>query len=173
MGGSLVSAHHGGGLYTINLSEHAIGWDELHRDTRRLAARLMAERLSFTRIVGIARGGLVPATILARELEVRFVDTLCIASYDHTRRGEIEVLKDVEGDGEGMLVIDDLSDTGRTLNEARQMLPKAHFATVYVKPLGKGLVDSYVTEVPQNVWLHFPWDMTPIYTAPLALGEPA
>jgi xanthine phosphoribosyltransferase len=40
------------------------------------------------------------------------------------------------------------------------MLPKAHFATVYAKPLGAPLVDSVAVTVAQSEWLVFPWDQT-------------
>ena len=90
----------------------SLSWDELHQDTRALAQRL-ADR-SFTAIAGIARGGLVPAAIIARELGIRQVDTICIASYDDHIQGQARLLKGIDGDGSGLLVIDDLVDTGVT-----------------------------------------------------------
>ena len=47
------------------------------------------------------------------------------------------------------------------------MLPKAHFATLYSKPAGKPLVDTFITEVSQDTWIPFPWDSEVQYTAPL------
>jgi xanthine phosphoribosyltransferase len=70
------------------------------------------------------------------------------------------------GDGEGVLIIDDLVDTGRTLEVIRRLYPKAHFATVYAKPKGKPLVQTYVTEVSQDTWIFFPWDMALMYVEP-------
>jgi xanthine phosphoribosyltransferase len=134
-----------------------VTWDELHRDTRALAWRL-AELGPFAGIVGIARGGLVPAAIVARELDVRTVHTVCIASYDDRLQREPFVLKPLEGDGEGLLIVDDLVDTGVTARIVRGMLPKAHFATVYAKPAGRSLVDTFVTIVSQDTWIVFPWD---------------
>ena len=61
-----------------------VSWDELHRNTRQLAWRLL-ERGPFTGIVAITRGGLIPAGIIARELDIRLIETFCIASYDHAR----------------------------------------------------------------------------------------
>jgi len=69
-------------------------------------------------------------------------------------------------DGEGILVVDDLVDSGRTLELIREMYPKAHFATVYAKPKGKPMVQSYVTEVSQDTWIFFPWDMALQYVQP-------
>ena len=135
-----------------------VTWDELHRDTRALAWRLTAAG-PFRGIVGIARGGLVPAAIVARELELRFVDTVCISSYDDREQREPVVLKALKDeDGEGLLIVDDLVDTGVTARIVRAMLPRAHFATVYAKPAGRPMVDTTVTQVSQDTWIVFPWD---------------
>jgi len=119
-------------------------------------------------IVAVTLGGLVPAAIVARELNLRLVDTVCVASYDDREQGPVEILKSVAGDGAGFLLIDDLVDTGRTAEVVRRMLPKAHFATVYAKPKGRPLVDSFVTEVSQDTWILFPWDIEPQFAPPIA-----
>jgi xanthine phosphoribosyltransferase len=144
-----------------------VSWDQFHRDSRALAWRLSAEG-PFEACVAITRGGLVPAAIVARELEVRLIDTVCIASYDDRDQGQINILKGVAGDGAGWLIIDDLVDTGRTAKAVRDMLPKAHFATVYAKPAGRPLVDTYITEVSQDTWILFPWDIEPQFIQPIA-----
>ena len=122
---------------------YPISWDQLHRDSRALAWRLL-DIAKFNKIIAITRGGLVPAAIIARELEIRLVDTVCVSSYDgKDQRGDVEILKSVSGDGTGWLLIDDLVDTGKTAKIVRDLVPKAHFATVYAKPAGKSLVDTY------------------------------
>ena len=146
---------------------YPVTWDQLHRDAKALAWRLL-EQGPFKGIIGVARGGLVPAAIVARELNIRLVDTLCICTYQgREQTGGEEVLKAIEGDGDGWLVVDDLVDTGNTATIIRNMLPKAHFATLYSKPAGKPLVDTFITEVSQDTWILFPWDSEVQYTAPL------
>ena len=146
---------------------YPVTWDQLHRDAKALAWRLL-EKGPFTSIIGVARGGLVPAAIVARELDIRMVDTLCICTYQKREQTDGEqILKAIEGDGEGLLIIDDLVDTGNTGRIIRDMLPKAHFATLYSKPAGKALVDTFITEVSQDTWILFPWDSEVQYTAPL------
>ena len=151
-----------------------VSWDQFHRDARALAWRLAGSRTEWRAVVCITRGGLVPAAIVARELGVRVIETVCIASYhDYTTQGELSVLKEVsphllESDGEGILIIDDLTDTGKTAAIVRAMMPKAHFATVYAKPKGRPLVDTFVTEVSQDTWIYFPWDMGFTYQKPIA-----
>lgn len=145
-----------------------VSWEELHRNAKALAWRLLNDH-QWKGIIAIARGGLVPAAIVARELDIRVIDTICVKSYsDDHRRGEIQVLKGVPGDGEGMLIIDDLVDTGVTAKAVREMLPKAHFATIYAKPAGRPLVDTYITEVSQDTWIYFPWDVELQFAQPIA-----
>jgi xanthine phosphoribosyltransferase len=134
-----------------------VSWDQLHRDSKALAWRLVAGG-PWKGIIAITRGGMVPAAIVARELDVRLIDTVCVASYDDRQRGNVTVLKKVPGDGRGWLIIDDLVDTGTTAKAVRDLLPHAHFATVYAKPAGRPLVDSFITEVSQDTWILFPWD---------------
>jgi len=144
-----------------------VTWDELHRNAKALAWRLV-EKGPWKGIIAVARGGLVPAAIIARELEIRLLDTVCISTYDHQNQREARVLKGIDGDGEGWLIIDDLVDTGKTAEILRRMLPKAHFATVYAKPAGRPLVDTYITEVSQDTWIFFPWDIEPQFMVPIA-----
>lgn len=136
-----------------------IGWDTLHSDTVMLAHRLR-NKGPFKGIIAVARGGLVPAAIVAREMDMRLIDTVCVASYDERvqRDGELMVLKPVEGDGSGWLIVDDLVDSGNTFRQLRKMLPNAHYATVYVKPNGADVVDTTVIPIEQDIWLVFPWD---------------
>ena len=144
-----------------------VSWDQFHRDARALAWRL-ASSGPFESVICITRGGLVPAAIVARELGLRIIETICIASYhDYTTQGELQVLKSIAKDvlatggdgGKGILVVDDLVDTGKTAKIVRDIIPNAHVATVYAKPLGRPLVDTFVTEVSQDTWIYFPWDM--------------
>ncbi|WP_373087063.1 xanthine phosphoribosyltransferase [Zhongshania sp.] len=148
-----------------NIPVYYLSWDELHRDTLNLARKLTDR--PWKGIVSIARGGLVPGAILARELNLRVVDTLCIASYDHDQQGKINILKTVEGDGDGYLLVDDLVDTGGTAKIAKELLPKACFVTIYAKPQAKELTQHYIREFSQATWIHFPWDSQPSYSEPL------
>ncbi len=147
---------------------YPISWDQLHRDARALSWRLHDMNRKWKGIVAITRGGLVPAAVIARELDIHTIDTVCITSYDWQDQGQITILKEIRGTGEDLLIIDDLVDTGGTAKVVRQMLPKAYFATVYAKPAGKPMVDAYVTEVGQDTWILFPWDSESQFVAPIA-----
>jgi len=148
---------------------YTVTWDQLHRDAKALAWRLH-EKGPWAGIVAVTRGGLIPAAIIARELEVRLIESVSIVTYDDENRGEPQVTKSpaAAGDGTGFLIIDDLVDSGATAKAVRGLLPKAHFATVYAKPAGKAMVDTFITEVSQDTWILFPWDTEPQFVAPLA-----
>ncbi len=150
-----------------------VSWDQMHRDARALAWRLDGkgpDAGNWKAVVGITRGGLVPAMIVARELDIRVVDTISVKSYNHQAQTEAKVLKapqaEMMGDGTGILIVDDLVDSGKTLELVRRLYPQAHFATVYAKPSGKPQVDTYITEVSQDTWIFFPWDMALQYVQP-------
>ena len=157
---------------------YTVTWDQLHRDARALAWRLM-DRGPFTGIVAITRGGLIPAAIIARELDLRLVESVSIVAYaaeggatlaDEQQSVPPAVIKPpaAAGDGAGFLIVDDLVDTGATARVVRALLPRAHFAAIYAKPAGREMVDSFVTEVSQDTWILFPWDTEPQFIAPLA-----
>jgi xanthine phosphoribosyltransferase len=128
-----------------------VTWDQFHRDSRALAWRLN-EAGPFEACVAITRGGLVPAAIVARELNIRTVDCVAVRA------------------GKKVLIVDDLVDTGATARVVREMLPGAHFATVYAKPKGRDMVDTFITEVSQDTWIFFPWDLDVAYVAPISGG---
>jgi xanthine phosphoribosyltransferase len=153
-----------------------VSWDQFHRDCRALVWRLNGAG-PFEAIVCVTRGGLVPAAIVARELGIRVIETVCVSSYDYTRQGPLQVLKRVAPeisaigqDGKNVLIVDDLVDTGKTARIVRDMVPAAHFATVYAKPMGRPLVDTFITEVSQDTWIYFPWDTGLAFQPPIREG---
>ncbi|MFO1116520.1 MAG: xanthine phosphoribosyltransferase [Beijerinckiaceae bacterium] len=156
-----------------------VSWDQFHRDARALAWRLSSQK--FTAMVAVTRGGMVPAAIIARELGLRVIETLAVASYGgggagpEQEQGGLKILKPVTpgllaNGGEGVLVVDDLVDTGATARLIREILPKAHLATVYAKPAGRPLVDTFITEVSQDTWINFPWDLQLAFAPPIGKG---
>jgi xanthine phosphoribosyltransferase len=151
-----------------------VSWEELHRNAKALAWKLH-DIGPWKGLIAVTRGGLVPAAIVARELEIRLIETVSVIGYhpDDSNPSQNDVATIIKqpanvGDGEGWLVVDDLVDTGRTAEVLRRLLPKAHFAAVYAKPMGKPLIDTFVTEVSQDTWIYFPWDIELQFTKPIA-----
>ena len=152
-----------------------VSWDQFHRDARALAWRL-SDAGPFEAMVCITRGGLVPAAIICRELGLRMIETVCVASYhNYKNQGELQIIKTIMPEilatqGERVLIVDDLVDTGKTAKVVRESLPKAHFATVYAKPAGRPQVDTFITEVSQDTWIYFPWDTGLAFVPPIREG---
>ena len=159
----------------LNPKAFPVSWDQFHRDARALAWRLSGFG-PFDAMICVTRGGLVPAAIVARELGIRMIETVCIASYhDYKNQSGLQVIKGIADAASGInhqggkvLVVDDLVDTGNTFRVVRKMLPNAHYATVYAKPQGRPLVDTFITEVSQDTWIYFPWDMGFSFQPPIA-----
>ncbi len=136
-----------------------VSWEEIYRNSKALAWRL-AKKNDWKGIIAITRGGMVPACVVARELDIKNIETLCISSYDYQNQRSAKIISkaEVSDEGNGWLVIDDLVDTGNTFKEARKLFPKAHYACVYAKPMGADTTDTFITEVSQETWIHFPWE---------------
>ncbi len=149
--------------------KYIVTWDMFQMHTRKLAEKLLPAS-QWKGIIAVSRGGLFPAAVLARELNLRHVETVCIMSYEdhYTQSDELKVLHAAKGDGEGFIVVDDLVDTGNTAREIRKMYPKARFVTVFAKPAGTPLVDDYVIDIPQNTWIEQPWDLALGFVHPIA-----
>lgn len=141
-----------------------ISWSQVHLDAHALALKLQPLG-TFKGIIAVARGGLVPACLVARGLGVRNIETACIASYhdDENKSGEMKIyhLPELEDGGAGWLVVDDLVDSGATFAYLRKTWPKAHYACLYAKPTGRPTADTFMTEYPQDLWIDFPWEVSP------------
>ena len=137
-----------------------ISWTDFHQHVKELAEKLKNSGRRFNKIVAVSRGGLLPAGILAYELDIRDCETVNMSSYDgETRRADedINVRQSIFGVDAQTLIIDDLSDTGRTFRILRRIYPQAVFVSVYAKPQGRGEVDIYCRDMPDR-WIVFPWD---------------
>ncbi|QCI15931.1 xanthine phosphoribosyltransferase [Buchnera aphidicola] len=148
--------------------KYIVTWDMLQIYTKKLAHRLLERINSYNGIIAVSRGGLVPSALLARELNIRFIDTVCIASYNYDcLKKNRKIIKKANSDGEKIIVVDDLVDTGGTAKIIRNLYPKSYFVTIFAKPMGRLLVDDYIIDIPQNVWIEQPWDMSISYIPPL------
>ena len=138
-----------------------INWSEFHQDVKDLCKQIK-ESGEFDKIIAISRGGLIPAAIIAYELNIRNTETINFSSYDgnyeRRRDEEIEISGHIGNVNEKTLVIDDLSDSGRTYEILRRVYPQAKFVTVYAKAKGAPQVDVFAKAMPDE-WLVFPWDV--------------
>lgn len=134
-------------------------WQDIENDCRALA-EMLRKSGPMLGLIGIARGGLVPTSLLSYLLDVRNVKTVAVTSYFGRRQVTAEILGSVDEikDGEGWVFIDDLAETGQTAKLIRRRYPKARFAVLYTKPDGQAYTDYFVKLLRQNVWVEYPWE---------------
>lgn len=130
-----------------------ITWEQVHRDALRLAEKLKKVQ-QFDAILTVCRGGLVPASLVARALDIHVIDTLCFKTINDQE----ELIKSTTLPDKNLLIIDDIVNTGHTAKAVRKLFPHAHYASLYVKDDYKNLVDTYITDVNQETWFVFPWE---------------
>jgi len=130
-----------------------ITWEQVHRDALRLAEKLKKVQ-QFDAILTVCRGGLVPASLVARALDIHIIDTLCFKTINNQE----ELVKGTTLPDKNLLIVDDIVNTGHTAKAVRRLFPNAHYASLYVKDDYKDLVDTYITDVNQETWFVFPWE---------------
>jgi len=145
-------------------NEFNIDWNRVHNDSIMLSNMISNISSNWKGIISVTRGGLFPALIIAQNLNIHMVDTICVKSYSDKQRQHVNIIKNcinIDNKGDGWIVIDDLVDTGETLQHVKKLYPKALFGVIYAKPKGKYITNLFVCEVPQDIWVVFPWDIKP------------
>jgi xanthine phosphoribosyltransferase len=140
-----------------------ISWERLHRDCEQLVSKLEEVPFKFQKIIAVTRGGLIPSGIVASILNIRVIDTICMQSYDDKSYSQRDLIvrkvSSFEGDGSDILVVDDIVDTGATVEKIREFYPKSFVAALYVKAAGRTAANVYVSEI--NKWIVLPWEPRP------------
>lgn len=151
------------------MSEKYIVTDMLQIHARKLASRLMPSE-QWKGIIAVSRGGLVPGALLARELGIRHVDTVCISSYDHDNQRELKVLKRAEGDGEGFIVIDDWW--------IPVVLRLRFVKCIQKRTLSPSLQNRLVVRwlmimllISRKIRIEQPWDMGVVFVPPISVAN--
>lgn len=137
-----------------------IKWDDFHQDVKALCGKIKQSG-DYNKIVAISRGGLLPAGIVAYEMNIRQMAVINIATYvgaEHLKLDEVDQPDHVGVVDEKTLIVDDLSDSGQTCRVMRRQFPAGKYVTVYAKPRGKEEVDLFGREIPDE-WVVFPWDV--------------
>tara|TARA_R110001583_G_scaffold21472_3_gene81616 strand:+ start:202 stop:669 length:468 start_codon:yes stop_codon:yes gene_type:complete len=154
------------------MSKTYITWEELEYDVTTLS--LLLEDTDFTCIVGIANGGMIPATLLAKRLNIKKLYSCNCKSYqnDEPRTGAHDITDTVdlisfpsweELKDENVLIVDDLVDTGFTINTIDQHISTMgdfgwSTATLYFKPKTIITPSYTVKQFSNDEWIVFPWE---------------
>lgn len=151
-------------------------WQNIQDDCETLANNLRSEQ--FTCIIGVANGGMIPATLLAKKLKVNKLLSANLKSYQedkprdgaHTNDDVVKVISFPSWEelkNEKVLVVDDLADTGLTLRKIKQISINWEkenqggywtYATLYFKPNSQFLPKNIVRVFDKDEWIVFPWE---------------
>ncbi|AZP36159.1 Xanthine phosphoribosyltransferase [Candidatus Annandia adelgestsuga] len=148
--------------------KYVITWYMIQIHARQLSYRLLPSS-QWKGILAINKGGLILSAMVARELNLMYIDTICISNYNIKNSIEkINIIKKPKIKGNNFILIDDLVNTGKTAQLIRPLYPKSKFVTIFAKPKGKKYVDDYIVDVPQNVWIEQPWETGISYIPPIS-----
>ena len=142
-----------------------ISWEEYHVTGRKLAATILSYETKYDVIVSISRGGLTLGHMLSDFLQIP-IPTISVQSYtDIQAQGEVVLASKLQTPirGKRVLLVDDVSDTGKTFRRAKSYLshlgPK-EIATVaiFYKPHSIFRPDFFAKIT--NKWIIFPYEAT-------------
>lgn len=142
----------------------SVSWKRLHSLTHSLTEKIAEKHSDLDLIVGIARGGLTIAHISSDFLKLP-VASFTISSYKDLKQDELsEISHHIGSDlkNKKVLLIDDVSDTGKTFIRGVEYLTSLGASQVvtaspFIKSWTKYIPDFYVKEVSE--WIVFPYDM--------------
>jgi hypoxanthine phosphoribosyltransferase len=141
-----------------------ITWEEYVSDVQLLGDQLAAAQVGDRQLVGITRGGVIPATMLAYRFGSRpqFIDAQSYQLINGVETRTEVIIQDhnLEFIGEDVILVDDLLDSGNTLRALTRLLQQTSrrviTATVYNKHLT--IRPDYFAKTLPSAWIHFPYE---------------
>lgn len=143
-----------------------LDWNDIKEAVISLADKITSSGINIQVIVGIFRGGWVPARMLADLLDVREVGGLEIKFYrgieDRRERPIVTQPLTISVKDKNVLIVDDVADTGKSLQTAINALnlfgaKSVRTAVLYVKPWSMSEPDYYYGKT--DKWIIFPWEV--------------
>jgi hypoxanthine phosphoribosyltransferase len=148
------------------MKEKIIGYDVIDFLTKSIALRFKLNGKDFTHVIGIARGGMIPATMMSYLFNAKLL-SYDVSSYEGTEQGDIEINQDIDLDSidkdSKVLVIDDICDSSKTMQHIKQKIGNSRYksvryVTLFAREKTKHVVDHYGVAVREGTWLVFPWE---------------
>jgi hypoxanthine phosphoribosyltransferase len=154
---------------TAGADTEVMRWEEVGTAARALAEAVHADGYRPDIILGVARGGLIPAAALGYALGVKNTYTMNVEFYtDVDQRLEMPMVlppvpEFVDVGHADLLIVDDVADTGLTLEVVQAFcagkVANARTAVLYEKPRSVVRCD-YVWRRTDR-WITFPWSSEP------------
>lgn len=145
-----------------NPIKRVFGWKEIEQLSQKLCDTLPKGYIC-DGILCVSRGGLVPTHIIAQILDVKTIKVICLASYENTEKTGLKVIGEpprLPEEGKNWLVVDDIADTGETMEHIKDMFPNARRVALVCKDYSpaKKVIHKSATTLPPFVWAVFPWE---------------
>jgi len=147
---------------------HLYNWNDISKLCKELAKKIKASGYRVDVIVAVARGGWVPARILADLLEIKELYSVKTEHWGMvaTITGEAKITQplNVSLDGKNVLIVDDVADTGETIKIVREhvknlMAKDIRIAVIDYKKTSKFIPDYYAAEMEGWKWIVYPWSL--------------
>lgn len=140
----------------------ALSWETIHHAVDALQYEIERTRPDLDFIVAIARGGLIPATLLSHKLNLP-MKIVTAQSYEGTRRTPNKPTEIVGWDrnweDKKILIVDDILDSGATkkaIDDFRTTYLKSYAMIVNKRPFTSPT--AHFITVDPSVWIKFPWE---------------
>ena len=149
-----------------------VSWDQYNTLIERLALQVHESGWRFNQVICIARGGLRVGDVLSRiyELPLAILSTHSYTAEGGTIRGQLVIAEHMTMTsprlGDRVLLVDDMVDSGHTLEAVHKELPQRfphisdiRTAVVWYKACSVIKPDYYVSYLPDNPWIHQPFEV--------------
>ncbi len=146
-----------------------VTWEDVVSWNRELAEKIIDSGYQPDIIIGIARGGVIPARLLCDHLGVMDLLTIKVEHWvetaAHMEDAVVKYPLTADLEGKKVLLVDDITDTGRSIIVSKEYILKNNkpselkVATMqYIKPVAKTKPDYYVDEITAWIWYMYPWN---------------
>lgn len=154
-----------------------VSWSQVEKHTQEILRQLARDSWQPDYVVGLTRGGLVPANLISQYLDAP-MECLKVSLRDDSSNPEHNLwMAEDAAAGQNILIVDDINDSGATLNWIKEDWQASvasadwndiwgrnvRVAVLYDNEVSKSLLDiSYssviINKASEDQWVVFPWE---------------
>ncbi len=149
------------------INKRYLTWQEVEILVGNIVNDLRDDQAAFDEMLVVARGGLVPAGLISKRLDIRNIITASVLFYSNSTDSHafLQFPEEACISGRKLLIVDDVWNTGRTIMDVKNRVKaaggKATTAVLHYKPMCSKFTDvfpDYVGEEVTDHWIVYPWD---------------
>jgi uncharacterized protein len=140
---------------TLNLKNDYLDWDDIENLVKKTALKIKKNNKKYDMIIGIKNGGIIPAILISRELDINHIEFITI------RKNKIFKFNKFHKDKKYLLIIDEIYDTGKTFSIVNEYFKRFEYdyaclVSRYRIPDNNKIVTGKVLN--HKKWIVFPWE---------------